>query len=74
MGVAVDAFGSFFLCERFAGIRGVGAAEGVDGTIWRGGGCAAPGLAAARASASERWLEKVFWDWRILRTAGVTLP
>jgi len=29
---------------------------------------------AARASASERWLAKVFWDWRIFRTAGVTFP
>ena len=32
------------------------------------------GARAARASASERWFAKVFWDWRILRTAGVTLP
>lgn len=32
------------------------------------------GASAARASASERWFANVFWDWRILRTAGVTLP
>lgn len=37
-----------------------------------GGGC--EGARAARASASERWFANVFWDWRILRTAGVTLP
>lgn len=73
-GVAAGALGSFFLCERFTGGVGAGAAEGVEGAIWRGAGWAEPGLAAARASASERWLEKVFWDWRILRTAGVTLP
>ena len=29
---------------------------------------------AERASKSLRWFENVFWESRILRTAGVTLP
>lgn len=29
---------------------------------------------AARASASERWFANVFWDCRMRRTLGVTLP
>ena len=29
---------------------------------------------AERASKSDRWFANVFWDWRILRTAGVDLP
>ena len=76
-GVAAGALGSFFLCERFAGGAGAGAAEapaGVEGATMSGSGTEADGFAAARASASERWFENVFWDWRILRTAGVTLP
>lgn len=76
--VAAGALGSFFLCERFAGGAAVGAeadapAE-VEDAMTRGCGAEAEGLAAARASASERWFENDFWDWRILRTAGVTLP
>ena len=29
---------------------------------------------AERASKSERWFAKVFWERRILRTAGVDFP
>lgn len=53
-----------------AGVAGVAVA--VAAAEEDGGGAA--GARAARASASERWFANVFWDWRILRTAGVTLP
>lgn len=53
-----------------AGVAGV--AVVVTAAEEEGGGAA--GARAARASASERWFANVFWDWRILRTAGVTLP
>ena len=66
------------MCERFAGGAAAGAEAdspaGVEGAMTRGCGAETEGLVAARASASERWFENVFWDWRILRTAGVTLP
>lgn len=81
-GVGVDtALGSFFLCERVPLLVRCGAAEpgveriaGVDGIAAAAGWEDAGPPSAERASKSERWFANVFWDWRILRTAGVTLP
>jgi hypothetical protein len=70
---------SFFLCERLPVLVrfGVDVPEeertaGVRGRV----GCEMVGgeESAERASKSERWLANVFWERRILRTAGVTLP
>jgi hypothetical protein len=73
---------SFFLWERvpllvrFGGA--IGTVLGVARTTGAAGveatGCEGAGRDEERASKSERWFAKVFWDWRILRTAGVTLP
>jgi len=64
--------GSFFLCERLSVLVRRGAATageardtGVAG--WEETGC------WGRASKSARWFAKVFWESRILRTAGVVL-
>ena len=75
----MGAFGSFLLWLLLGCASDVDAGElrdvkGVEGPavecVRRGRG----GAEAARASASERWLEKVFWDWRMRRTLVVTLP
>jgi hypothetical protein len=72
---------SFFLWERvplFVSCGAVATVLGEARTIGVAGveetGCNGRGTDEERASKSERWFAKVFWDWRILRTAGVTLP
>lgn len=65
------------MCERVPfevrfvdAVRGVAAARGVETAGGRGVGAAGRAV-GPRAWKSVRWFEKVFWDWRILRTAGV---
>jgi len=79
-GVGAGAFGSFFLCERLPVLVRFGVdvpeeerAAGVAGRVgWEEVGREEE--SAERASKSLRWFANVFWESRILRTAGVTLP
>jgi hypothetical protein len=70
-GVGVEtAEGSFFLCDRVPfEVRPGPTALGVE-TAGAGVGAAGRGI-GPMAWKSVRWLEKVFWDCRILRTPGV---
>jgi hypothetical protein len=75
----VDAAGSFFLPGRLAApvdcnLRAELEAGHVLAAGVGGGTTCGWEVRAARASASERWFANVFWESRILRTAGVTLP